>query len=312
MTRILFYLEGFPHAKWEQAFKGVDPTVDFRSYPDWGDPSDGPAYAFVWGAPAVVLRQYPNIKAIFSLGAGVDHLTRDPNLPKKVPIIRMGNEQLKKEMAEYVLMNVLMHHRGMPYFIANQRKHIWKHRRVLEADELRVGFLGYGFLAKAAAEAIRPIGYQVNTWSTSPKEAENNTTHYTGREKLKDFLTATDILVCLLPETAETRNLLNKETLSYLPPYASLINAGRGSLIDLDDLMITLDEGTMSAATLDVFPEEPLSDRHPAWDHEKILVTPHIAAGTRPSQAAAYALENIKRIEAGQDPLNVYNHEKGY
>ena len=312
MTRILFYLEGFPHEPWEKAFQAVDPTIEFLNYPDWGDKNGDPAYALVWEAPKGLLNQYPNIKAVFSLGAGVDHILEDTSLPSNLPIIRMGDDGLKEGMAEYILMNVLMHHRQMPLLLNQQRSARW--RRVLSkaAASVRVGIMGYGTLGKTAVSALMPLGYDIAAWSNTLKDPGNGVTHFTGQAELKSFLERTDILVGLLPETAETIALMDAEKLAAMPLGASIINAGRGSLIDIDALLQALDSGHLSAATLDVVPEEPLAQNHPLWHNEKVIITPHVAAITRTDTAANYIINNINRIKNGQVPHNMLNRHRGY
>ncbi|NVJ69134.1 MAG: glyoxylate/hydroxypyruvate reductase A [Alphaproteobacteria bacterium] len=311
MTRILFYLDGYPHDVWRQCIHAIDPEVDFIGNPDWGNPEDGPAYAFVWEPEPGLLARYPNIKAIFSLGAGIDHLTRDPDLPKDVPIIRMGDEGLKEGMAEYVLMNVLMHHRQTPQLIKAQRQHEWKRVFSLAAKDVRIGILGYGALGQRAAKVLAPMGYNLAAWSRSPK-SDDSVQHFTGMDELDNFLARTDILVGLLPSTPETEGLMDFDRLSRLPEGASVINAGRGSLIVLDDLKALLDSGYIAGASLDVFPEEPLPKDHALWDYDNVIITPHSAAITRPDTAAEYVLRNIKRIENGEEPENLLNTNLGY
>lgn len=312
MTRILFYLEDYSHDVWREAIKRVGPDVEFRSFPDWGSPDDGPAYAFVWEPEPGLLARYPNIKAIFSLGAGIDHLTRDPELPKDVPIIRMGDDGLKEGMAEFVTMSVLMHHRGMPQLMAKQRNRDWGRYFASAAKAVRVGILGYGALGQVSAAALKPFGYDLAAWSRTEKPEEKGITLYHGADSLNDFLARTDILVGLLPSTPETAGLLDFDRLSRLPEGACVINAGRGSLIVLDDLMALLNSGYLRGATLDVFPEEPLPKDHPLWGLDNVLITPHIAAITRPDTAAEYVLRNIIKMERGETAENILDLKRGY
>lgn len=312
MTRILFYLDEPGQELWQSAFEAAIPGVDFRAYPNWGSPDDGPAYAFAWEPEPGLIAKYPNIQTIFSLGAGVDHLTRDPSLPPELPIIRMSDDGLKEGMAEFVLMSVLMHHRFMPKMLQAQRKHQWKRLFPKRARDVRVGILGYGALGIACAAALKPMDYQIAAWSRTAKPAKDGLEHFTGNEQFNAFLARTDILVGLLPSTPETTGLLNKETMSMMPKHASIINVGRGTLINLDDLVELLDQGHLSGATLDVFTKEPLDDDDPLWDHEKINITPHIASITRPETAAEYVARNIKKIESRQSPENVLDRKRGY
>jgi glyoxylate/hydroxypyruvate reductase A len=312
MTRILFHLKDHPHDIWRQCLLAADPDIEFLGNPDWGTPEDGDAYAFVWEPEPGLLARYPNIKAIFSLGAGVDHILADPGLPRDVPIIRMGDEGLKEGMAEFVLMNVLMHHRQTPALLAAQRQRQWQRVFSRAAADVRVGLLGYGALGQRAATALKPLGYDIAAWSRSAKPAEDRVTHFTGDGQLDDFLARTDILVALLPATPATDNLLDARRLSLLSEGAAVINAGRGNLIVLDDLMALLDSGHLSGASLDVFPEEPLPADHPLWGYDTGLITPHSAAITRPDTAARYVIDNIRRIEAGEPPENLLNTNLGY
>lgn len=312
MTRILFYLDEPGKAVWRPAFEAAIPGVDFRDFPDWGSPEDGPAYAFAWEPELGLIAKYPNIRAVFSLGAGVDHLTRDPSLPADLPIIRMSDDSLKEGMAEFVLMTVLMHHRYMPRMMAAQRKHNWQRLFPKRAKNVRVGILGYGALGVACADALKPLGYSVAAWSRTAKPAEADIEHFTGKERFNNFLARTDILVGLLPSTPETTGLLNRDTMALMPRHTCIINVGRGTLIDLPDLVALLDSGHLAGATLDVFTEEPLAQNDPLWDHEKINITPHIASITRPETAAEYIARNIKKIEAGQHAENILDRTRGY
>lgn len=312
MTRILFYLDEFPHEPWRRALLATDPSIEFHGYPNWGSPEDGDAYAVVWEPKPGLIRDYPNLKAVFSLGAGIDHILADTTIPVELPIIRMGDDGLREGMAEYILMNVLMHHRHMPQFIMQQRDAVWRRALSKPASSVRVGIMGYGALGQCAAAALKPVGYDIAAWSSSPKEAEDGLTHYTGAEAFKDFLARTDILVGLLPETDATIGLMNTENLDALPAGASIINAGRGSLIDLDALADALDSRHISSATLDVVPTEPLTPDHPLWQCKNLIITPHIAAITRTETAANYIMDNIKRMQAGNRAQNMLNRNRGY
>ena len=318
MTRILFYLDGYPHDVWRDALLKIDPMIEFIGNPDWPEPDDigdvdgEDTYAFVWEAPDDLLAKYKNIKAIFSLGAGVDHLLRDPNVPTDKPIIRMGDDGLKEGMVEFVVMSVLMHHRGMPKLIDAQRNKKWGRIFAPAAENVSVGIMGYGALGKVCATALKPLGYKINAWSRSPKDNEDSVVHYTGLDNLDAFLSESQIIVGLLPNTEATSGLLNKARMEKLPKGASIINAGRGSLIIIEDLIELLDNDHLSGAILDVFVEEPIGADHPAWDHSKIVVTPHIAAVTRPDSAAEYVIRNIKRMRDGRAPENVLILDRGY
>ncbi len=312
MTQILFYLDEYPCDDWRDSFLKIDPTIKFFNYPDWDQASNDPCYAMVWEPKLGLLAKHKNIKAIFSIGAGVDHLLCDPDLPQNIPIIRMGDDGLNEGMAEYVLMNVLMHHRKMPHLQEMQQSQTWTRLFAKAASEVRVGILGYGALGKTSAEKLKPLGYKISTWSRSPKKAEDQVTHYTGANALKDFLNNTDILVCLLPETSETIGLLNEERLMQLPKGASIINAGRGKLINIPALQKLINCDHIESATLDVLPEEPLPSESSLWNQRKLIITPHVAAITRPNSAAEYVLRNIKKLEQGLEVENKLDLKRGY
>jgi len=312
MTRILFYLPDYSPDPWVSALKALDPDLDIRTNDDWGDPEDGPAYAFVWMPPHGQLARYPNIRAVFSLGAGVDHLTSDPDLPKDLPIVRMGDDGLREGMREYVLMGVLAYQRGLFQFTKDQAAAHWGRIFAPAASDTPVGIMGYGALGRAVADALIPMGYPVKTWSRTPKPAAPDVTHFTGTDDLSAFLAASRVVVGLLPDTDATRHLLNSDTLAHMPKGGFVINAGRGGLVDLDALITSLDQGHLSGAMLDVFSTEPLPSDHPAWAHPDILVTPHVAAITRPHSAARYVLDGIAAFEAGQQPALMLDRMRGY
>lgn len=311
MTRILFHLLLGNNDPWVAGLKAADPSIDVRCYPDWGSPDDGPAYAYVWEPKPGLLAEYPNIKAIFSIGAGVDHLTRDPDLPD-LPIIRMSDEGLKEAMAEYILMGTLMLHRRMPQVIEQQKQKVWERYITSPASEATVGILGFGELGKRAYDLLKPVGYKIRAWSRTPKQDQPGLTHFTGMEQLDDFLTGTDVVIGLLPQTDETIDLLNRDRLLKLNKGASVLNAGRGSLIVMDDLITLLKEGHLGGAMLDVFNTEPLPADHPAWTTERLIVTPHIAAITRPDSAGAYVIKMIQEMEAGGSASALLERDRGY
>lgn len=310
--RIYFYLGHYSSDIWIDALKAINPALDIKDWPDWGEPDEKPSYAFVWEPEPGLLARYPNIKAIFSMGAGVDHLTRDPDLPKDIPIVRMSDAGLKEGMIEYILMTVLMLHRGIPAMIENQKHRKWERYFARTAADTCVGIMGYGALGKCAVESLKPLGFPLTIWSRSPKKPEEGITHFTGVAGLGDFLNGVDILVCLLPETKETKNLLGRENLTKLPKGACIINAGRGGLIDLEDLIDLMESQHIASAILDVFTEEPLPADHKVWSTQNLIITPHIAAITRPDTAAAFVLDGIENMSSGRLPTTLLDPERGY
>ncbi len=295
---------------WERSLKACDPDLDLRVWPDAGDPNDID-YALVWQPPAGELRSYPNLKVIFSVGAGIDHLSSDPDLPAGVPIVRMVEPGLTAGMSEFVVMSALAHHRFMLDYAQQARAEVWEEISQISTVRRRVGIMGLGVLGRDAAEKLKPFGFPVAGWSRSPKELPGVTCFH-GRGGLKPFLAECDILVCLLPLTAETRGILNAETFAAMPKGAAVINVARGGHLVEEDLLAALESGQISGATLDVFQEEPLPKGHPFWQHPRVVLTPHIASMTIPETAAKAVMDNIKRFEAGQPLTDVVDLERGY
>ncbi len=295
---------------WADALRRCDPALDVRVWPKVGEPAEID-YALVWKPPPGLLASLPQLRLIFSLGAGIDHLTSDPELPPGIPVLRMVEPGLTGGMTEYVVMSVLMHHRRMVDYAGLQRDKVWEVLPAPLAAERRVGIMGVGVLGADAAAALTGLGFDVAGWSRTPKSIEGVESFH-GSDQLEAFLARTEILVCLVPLTDETRGILNARAFAQLPRGAAVINVGRGELLAEDDLLNALEHGQVGAATLDVFAAEPLAPEHPFWSHPRVVVTPHIASLTVPDSGARAVIENIRRHEAGQPLLNVADLERGY
>ena len=283
---------------WRRAFHAHDPKLDFRVWPESG-PVEEIDYVLAWHHVPGSLNAFPRLKAIFSLGAGVEKLLRDRELPAGVPIVRMVDPSLTAGMTEYVLLHVLRYHRRMPELEALQRRAQWAELEAPPASERRVGILGLGVLGGDAAVKLAMLGFRVAGWSLRPKTIAG-VESFAGEEGLLPLLARSDILVCLLPLTAATEGILNARTLAALPRGASLINAARGGHVVETDLLAALDSGHVTHATLDVVSEEPLPASHPFWRHPQVTLTPHVASLTWPPTAALHILANIRRHEAGE------------
>ncbi len=272
-------------------------------------------YAAVWKPRPGELAAFANLRVIFNLGAGVDALIADASLPN-VPIVRVAVDDLTKRMTEYVVLHVLAHHRQEIYLRESQREKRWEPKTQWPAGAVSVGIMGLGNLGADAAEALKILGFKVSGWSRSEKNIPGvNCFH--GMDGLVPFLKKTNILVCLLPLTAETRHILNRNLLSMLDrdsPLGApvLINAGRGGLQNEAELLACLNDGTLGAATLDVFETEPLPKHSPFWTHRKVLITPHNAADTDPDAISRYVAAQIERHEAGHALQNVVDLRRGY
>ncbi|WP_407176870.1 2-hydroxyacid dehydrogenase [Bradyrhizobium sp. STM 3562] len=278
------------------------------------DPSEV-HYAAVWKPVPGELAAFPNLKVIFNLGAGVDALMADKSLPE-VPLVRVAVDDLTRRMMEYVVLHVLMHHRQELYLRDSQRARRWAPKYQWPASAISVGIMGLGTLGTHAARILKQIGFGVTGWSRSRKEIEGIAC-FAGGAQLEAFLRRTDILVCLLPLTADTRGILNHGLFAKLnrtSPLGApvLINAGRGGLQNEADILACLDDGTLGAASLDVFTQEPLPADSRFWNHPKVVLTPHNAADTDADAISRYVADQIARFETGGKLENVVDRRRGY
>lgn len=297
---------------WRELFARHAPHLEVRWIHDPAVAPEDVRYVFCWAPTPGFLATLPNLRLILSSGAGVDHITSDPTWPSRIGIVRMGGEETAQKMAEYVSLGALSLLRDMPRVFAGQRDRKWDNFEVTHsARDLRAGIMGLGNLGTAAAAMLSAIGYSVAGWSRSRK-ALPGIECFAGDEERDAFLARTDLLVCLLPDTPETRGAIRAETIAKLPRGAAVINAGRGGHLVMEDLVAALDEGHLSGAFLDVFEEEPLPPDHPAWAHPRIIVTPHIASQSARPKRAEYVGAAIAAFERGETPPNLFDPAKGY
>ena len=295
---------------WHAAFEQLAPQVRICAWPDW-DPDYGAEYALVWRPPRGELARHPTLKGVFSVGAGIDHMSSDPELPPSVPVIRMVDPTLTAGMSEFIVLHVLYHHREMPEYSAQQRERLWQPRQTILSYQRTVGIMGSGVLGLDALDKLRPFGFGLRGWSRSPKKIPG-VRHFAGDSELAGFLSGLDILVCLLPLTPDTAGILGAHTFSLLPDGAAVINAGRGGHLIEEDLINALESGRICAATIDVCRQEPLPDDHPFWRHPKIVVTPHIASVTCPRTAVPGVLDQIRKNQRGEPYSNVVEMTRHY
>ena len=307
---ILFRSTAAATARWRRLLGELMPEHEIRYWPDIGDRA-AIEYALVWQPEPGLLASLPNLKLIVGLGAGVDHLLRDPSLPRTVPIVRLVDPYMTDAMSEYVVLSVLRLHRQDLDYLAQQRAGQWQEREQKNATERRVGILGFGTLGQDAGRKLRSLGFPVAGWSRAPKEIAGFATH-AGPAGLDALLQRSEILVCLLPLTAATAGILNAATFARLPRGAGLVNVGRGDHLVEADLLAALDSGHLSGAVLDVFRDEPLPPEHPFWRHPRIIVTPHIAAETHPPTAAPLIRDAIRRCQAGLPVTHRVDFARGY
>lgn len=295
---------------WRETLQALLPDVECRPWDDPGDPEDI-EYAVVWQPPPGGLKKFPNLKCIVSVGAGVDHLLIDPDLPKGVPIIRTVAADLRQRMREYIVLHVLRFHRRLPDFEAQQATQSWDQHITPLASDRGVGVLGLGNMGRPCAEALAYLDFDTSGWSRSPKEIPKLTVFH-GDDGLDSLLERSEILVNQLPLTPATEGILNAELFAKLPRGACVINVGRGEHLVDDDLLAALDEGQIGGATLDVFHQEPVPADHPFWSHPKILITPHVSSLIDPQTGGKAIARNLRLFMRGDPVPDLVDVGKGY
>ena len=296
---------------WSNGLKETMPEMDVRVYPDEGDVNEV-EYAVVWKHPRGILNKYPNLKAILSLGAGVDHIISDPELPEGLPIVRLVDKKLTHEMCLHSLHWVLHFHSDQYLYRIQQQSREWIQQSSVQSEDRTIGIMGLGNIGKAIGDSLINLDFKVVGWGARPKESLGGIEYYCGHEQLADFLSQTDILINVLPLTEDTKNILTKIELAFLPKESFIINIGRGGIINESDLLTSLDSGHITAVALDVFAQEPLPENNSLWDHPLVYVTPHIAGQSNPGSAAQTIADNIRLIEKGETPYPIYSHSSGY
>jgi glyoxylate/hydroxypyruvate reductase A len=269
-------------------------------------------YALSFRPPPGLLATFPNLRVVFSLGAGIESFLADPAYPRAVPLTRFVDHTLSRDMAHYCVMHTLIHYRRQRYFDTLQKERKWRQsvpRR--RPEETRVGILGLGEIGTMIAERLRDLDFAMAGWSRSAKTV-HGVESFAGSDRLKPFLARSDIVICVLPLTPDTRHILNKDTFAMLPQDAFVINVARGGHLKEDDLIAAIDSGHLSGAALDVFETEPLPDTSPIWNHPKISVTPHVAAISDPRAMAKVAADGIAAFESGRPLENVVDFNRGY
>ncbi|MCV0395025.1 MAG: glyoxylate/hydroxypyruvate reductase A [Rhizobiaceae bacterium] len=309
--RVLLSTTGFEPDRWIDLLSAERDVVTEPA--PGGDPSID--YAVVWHHPRGLLAGLPNLKAIFSIGAGVDHIMSDPDLPD-VPVVRVVADNLSQFMTEYVAWRVLDHHRQGVAYRSQQARSVWDERPQAPAGEVAVGIMGFGALGQATAAALLALGYRVRGWSRTGREMDGVET-FAGEARLGDFLSGTDILVVLLPHTPATEGIVDYDLLRRLRRDnaiggAVLINAGRGALQVEDDILRALDDGTLKEASLDVFREEPLPAQSRFWSHPRAFVTPHAAAASDAVFLVPQMLAQMSAYDRGEPLWNLVDRDAGY
>ena len=310
MPVLLFISQTQPADSWKRALERAVPGIQVRIWPEAGSRASVD-YVLCWKPPAGVFRGMNNLKAVFSLGAGVDHLSDQRALPENIPVVRMVEPALTEGMSEYVIYQVLRFHRRMLDYDAQQSRTEWRVLSQVRPCDRRIGIMGQGVLGQDAAKKLRALDFDVAGWSRSEKKIPG-VRSFAGRGSLDGFLRRTEILVCMLPLTTETTAIINRRHLGLLPKGAYVINAARGQHLVEADLLAALDSGHIAGAALDVFHKEPLPADHPFWAHPRVGVTPHVASLTNPETGARAIADNIALCESGKPPRNVVDFSMGY
>lgn len=300
---ILLNNHGYDNAPWANALREYLPQLPIYEFPNIPCPEDI-HYAVVWEHPHGDLINYPNLKAIMSLGAGTDHIDKDPELPD-VPLVRLLDPDVGNDMAQYACYWAMHFHRQYERYRQQKSTQHWQRHEVERSVDFTVSVLGLGLIGSFVAERLAANGYRTLGWNRSQKKIDQVVCH-SGSEGLTQVLSSSDVLVNCLPLSDQTHHLLNESTLSQLPKGASLINVSRGAIIDDAALIGLLESGHIGAAALDAFVEEPLPAASPYWRLDNVFVTPHTAGATYPKSAARVVADNILRVENGEMPFPIH------
>ena len=295
--------------KWQELFAELAHEIPFFVEKDMADPQSI-RYLLAWDYSPEIIQSFPNLEVFFALGAGVDQFDLSV-LPEHVSLVRMIDPSIIEGMVEYVVYATLALHRDMLPYRKAQREARWKPIQTTMASNRRVGVMGLGSLGQAVIGGLKQFGFPLHGWSQSLREIEG-VTCFSGSGDFSDFLSNCDILICLIPLTSETRNILNKKLFDQLPLGAALINVGRGGHLVEQDLLNSLDNGQLSGAVLDVIAKEPVLPEHPFWQHPNIIMTPHIASMTNPDSAARVVIDNLVRHQKRQPMIGLVERSRSY
>lgn len=306
--RILLYRSDGATAEWEAAFRAALPQAQVTAWVEGAADCD---YAVVWAPPAELVAALQDVKAIFLMGAGVDAILKFGDALPPAPIIRLGDAGMGIQMAEYVLHAVLRSFRRFDDYDRQLRLGVWKPLPAYDAADFTVGVLGLGQLGVRVIDALRPFGFPLRGWSRNAKSLAG-VDCFDGMANLDDFLRGTRVLVCLLPLTPETENLLDHARLALLAKGGVVINVARGAHIVDADLLALIRAGHLAGATLDVFRTEPLPLDHPFWGEPRVTITPHISALTLVDESARQIAGKMQALARGETVGDIVDREKGY
>jgi glyoxylate/hydroxypyruvate reductase A len=297
-------------AKAEPWVAGLREALPGDHVTEWVPGAPPADYAVVWSPPQQFLDEQPRLKALFNIGAGVDALLK-LRLPPQARVIRLDDAGMSVQMAEYVSHAVIRHFREFDGYEADIRGGKWSYRKPNLRADFPVGVMGLGVLGERVARTLLQFDFPVNGWSRSPKTI-GGVQCFSGDAGMADFLAATRVLVCLLPLTPETADIMNRDTLAKLQPGAYVINVARGAHLVDEDLIALIASGHIAGATLDVFRTEPLPAEHPFWKHPNISITPHTSARTLREESIAQIAGKIAALQRGDVVTGIVNPARGY
>ena len=289
---------------------GLRAELPGASVSEWKAGCEKADYAVVWAPPQQFIDEQLQLKALFNIGAGVDALTA-LRIPPHIKLVRLDDAGMSVQMAEYVCHAVIRHFREFDGYEADVAAGKWSYRKPRIRTDFPVGVMGLGVLGERVAKALLQFDFPVNGWSRSPKQIEGIRC-FSGPVQFDEFLKNSKVLVCLLPLTPDTRDIMRRETLLKLQPGGYVINVARGGHLVDEDLIALIDNGHLAGATLDVFRTEPLPSAHPFWQHPKITVTPHTSARTLRDESIAQIVAKIKALELGLPVAGIVEPQRGY
>ena len=305
---ILFNNHGGDQLSWYQALKAQQPDMPIHIYPDIPNPNDI-RYAIVWGHPFGDLLNYPNLDGVLSLGAGMEHLLNDPDLPD-VPLVSLHDPFMSQDMANYALYWTIHLQRQFTEYQQQQDQGVWKSLAHKDASDFKVVLLGLGRIAQTVGQTLTQSGFPVEAWDFTDKTVDGLSTH-SGANALDQLLSEADVVVSCLALNERSHQLIDERFLSKMPKGSSLINISRGNIVDEDALLAALDSEHLHFAALDVFAVEPLPADHAFWNHSRVVVTPHMAGPTPMKTSAAIIIDNIRKMERGKTPHLLFDRQRG-
>ncbi|WP_416412693.1 glyoxylate/hydroxypyruvate reductase GhrA [Pantoea sp. App145] len=310
---IIWYHPSIDPESWLSGLQQRLPQAQVRQ---WQPGDNAPADYAVVRSPPVEMLSGRALKGVFGMGAGVDEILQQVQqhpqmLAASVPLFRLEDTGMALQMQEYATWCVLGWFRRFADYQRLQQQAQWQQLDGYTRENFTIGILGAGVLGRSVAQSLVQWGFPVRCWSRSPKTLAGIQTFH-GADQLAAFLDGTQVLIDLLPTTAETTHLIDKKLFACLPQGAFFLNIARGAHVVEDDLLAALNSGQLAAATLDVFQTEPLPADHPLWSHPHVTITPHNAAMTLPQEAMDYIADAILKLEQGQQAPGLVDRQRGY